>query len=68
MLTMPEVGNYDDVCKLLHRSKQTVYIWACYGKFPKGVYLGKGIFNMSRLLACMEAGELFKPVKKANRG
>ena len=63
-IIMPETGSYDDVCTILKRKKQTVYIWASRGEFPKGVYLGRGIFNLSRLLECMQNGILLKPQKR----
>ena len=67
LIEMPEIVGYSEISKLLKRSPQTVYTYVCYKKFPRGVYIGGGRFNLTRLLACMEAGELFKPAKKASK-
>lgn len=56
MLEMPEIGTYKDVASYLKLARATIYRMVCAGEFKKGIYLGRGRFNMSYLKSCIENG------------
>lgn len=53
-ITMPEIATYAEVAQYLKLSRRTVYKMCSLGDFRRGVYLGRGRFNMSRLRDCIE--------------
>jgi hypothetical protein len=48
-IAMPRIGSYADLQKLTGRSYQTIARWVCRKKLRPGVYIGHGMFNMSRI-------------------
>ena len=54
MIEFPEIGKYADVAAALRLSIKTIYKMTCKKVFARGIYLGRGQFNMSRLKECIE--------------
>ncbi len=54
MMQFPEIGTYEDVASCLKLSRKTVYKTVCLKEFKKGIYLGRGRFNMEKLKKCIE--------------
>jgi transposase len=46
---LPQIGNYEDIIKLTNKSYATVTRWVSRKKFKGGIYLGNGMFNLTRL-------------------
>ena len=53
----PEIGTYIEVAFLLKMSTKTIYAYK--SRFPRGVYLGHGRFNISRLKNHIEKNGTF---------
>ena len=53
-ITLPAIGTYQEVADYLKLSRKTVYKMCCKKVFARGIYLGRGRFNMSRLKECIE--------------
>lgn len=64
-LTFPDIGTVDDVARLLKYSKKTVYKWTSAHAFPRGVVIGRGRYNLTRLRESIEKGETFLTRKAA---
>ena len=54
MIQLPEIGTYEDMAACLKLSRKTVYKMVCHGDFKRGIYLGRGRFNIDRLKTCIE--------------
>jgi predicted DNA-binding transcriptional regulator AlpA len=54
MIDFPEIGTYSDVAQALRMSKKTIYKKVSLKHFRKGIYIGSGRFNMSKLQKCIE--------------
>jgi hypothetical protein len=63
-----QLGSFDDVAVVLQRSKQTVYGMTSSKRFPEGVYLGHGRFNLIKLQKHIDDGTLFKPCVQQRHG
>lgn len=57
---MTPLGTYDEVATLLRLSRRTVYQMTYQKRFPAGVYLGKGRFNMDKLEKHLLEGSLYQ--------
>lgn len=53
-IVMPRIGSYADMQKFTGRSYTTVARWVCRKKLKPGVYIGNGMFNMSRIVDYLE--------------
>ena len=51
---LPMLGTYTDIAAFLRLSRKTVYKMVCHKDFKKGIYLGRGRFNMDKLRAYIE--------------
>jgi len=54
VIQLPEIGTYADIAACLKLSRKTVYKLVCLREFKKGIYLGRGRFNIERLKICIE--------------
>jgi len=61
----PDIGTVSDVARLLKYSKKTVYKWTSARAFPRGVVIGRGRFNLTRLRESIEANACFLTRKAA---
>ena len=53
-ITLPVIGTYREVANYLKLSRKTIYKMTCKRQFARGIYLGRGRFNMSKLKECIE--------------
>jgi hypothetical protein len=58
-IELPRLGKYKDMQKLTGRSYQTIARWVCRRKLRPGVYVGKGMFNLSRVRELFDREESF---------
>ena len=65
VIEMPEIGTYAEVAAYLRLSRKTVYKMCSQDTFRKGVYLGRGRFNLSRLKECIEKNGTYLRDKRA---
>ncbi len=56
---MPRLGSYADMKKFTGRSYPTIAKWVCRKKLRPGVYIGQGMFNMSRIKELFDRNETF---------
>jgi predicted DNA-binding transcriptional regulator AlpA len=48
-IEMPRLGTYADMRRLTGKARPTVYKWVCKKRLKPGVYIGQGLFNLSRV-------------------
>jgi hypothetical protein len=63
-IVLPRIGSYADLQRLTGRSYATVTRWTCRRQLRPGIYVGNGMFNLSRIRDCLEKGESFLRVAK----
>lgn len=54
MIELPEIGDYKTVAAYLKLSRKTVYRMTSTKEFRRGIYLGRGRFNLAKLKTCIE--------------
>ena len=64
---MMPLGTYDDVSKLLSLSIRTLYRMVYSDELPAGIYLGRGRFNMDKIIKHIDDGTLFRPAPKTRK-
>ena len=58
-IAMPRIGTYADMRRFTGRSYQTIARWVCRKKLRPGIYVGQGMFNMSRIRELFDKNETF---------
>ena len=61
---MSQVGRAQAVADILGLKKETVYSLKCKGKLPDSIYLGRGLYNLTRLQNCIDQNRLFRTKAK----
>lgn len=51
---LPEIGDYNTVAAYLKLARKTLYRMTSQGEFRRGIYLGRGRFNLAKLKMCIE--------------
>ena len=54
MVEMPEIATTSEIRRYLRVPAPTLYRWMSKGHFRRGIYLGRGRFNMQKLKYCIE--------------
>jgi len=62
--TMPEIGTYKDFILMSRKSYSTVSRWVCRRKLKTGVYIGHGMFNLSRVREYLDKDGTFLKVMR----
>ncbi len=52
-MDFPEIATYSEVAKALRLSKSTLYSMVSRKELKRGIYIGQGRFNMTRLKDCV---------------
>jgi hypothetical protein len=58
-LEMPRLGGYADMRRLTGKAYPTIAKWVCRKKLRPGVYVGQGLFNLSRVNELLSKNETF---------
>lgn len=53
-IELPEIVTYEEVATYLRLSIKAIYQMVHRKEFRKGIYLGRGRFNMSKLRYCID--------------
>lgn len=56
-MELSTIGTYQDAADFLKMSKKTIYKKVSLGHFRKGIYIGSGRFNLSRLQQYLDKNE-----------
>ena len=64
VIEMPEIGTTEDMARILRLKRRTVYNMVCRKDFRKGIYLGRGRYNLSRLKQCIEESASYLRARK----
>jgi len=65
MTDFPEIVKAKDVAQLLKLSPRTVFNMASAGKFARGVYIGCGRYNLTKLKECIIQDNTWRAPKKS---
>jgi hypothetical protein len=63
-IILPQIGGYSDMQRLTGRSYASVTRWVCRRQLRPGVYIGNGLFNMSRIRDYLNEDKSFLRVTK----
>lgn len=63
-ISFPMIGKAADVAAILRKSKKTIQNMVTRERFKKGVYIGDGRFNLSRLKEFIEQGSYLRTAER----
>jgi excisionase family DNA binding protein len=53
-IELPEIVTYEEIASYLRLSRKAIYQMVHRNELKKGIYLGRGRFNMSKLRYCID--------------